>query len=151
MIQANNRLNDGISALLERVDELETKYHTIKDCYDTRVTKSCEQVSTIYNRDKCINFYSQSIIKLENEKAQAVDHRFDNLEQCIAGQDDQIKILYACLAIAERECCYCGEDTPKVISCRCFLIPWKLRNLRLPWRPEDWSMRMKRWRPSTTP
>ena len=44
----------------------------------------------------------------------------------ITGQDDQMKVLQACLTIAERGCCCCGEETPKLISCCCFLIPWKL-------------------------
>ena len=123
MVQANNCLNNGISSLIKRVDKLETKYHAIEDCYDALVIKSCEQASMIYNMDKHISFYSQSIVKLENEKVQTVDHRFDNLEQHITGQDDQIKILQVCLAIAKRGCCHCKEDTPKVISCCCFLIP----------------------------
>ena len=37
-----------------------------------------------------------------------------------------MKVLQAHLTIAERGHCCCGEDTPKVISCYCFLILWKL-------------------------
>ena len=57
---------------------------------------------------------------------EATDHHINNLEQCITGQDDQVKILQAHLAITERGLCHCREDTPKVISCCCFLRLWKL-------------------------
>lgn len=80
MVQANNHLNDGISALIKRVDKLEGKYCTIEDCYNALVYKSGAQALTIYNMDKHISFYSQSVVKLENEKAQAVDHQFNGLE-----------------------------------------------------------------------
>ena len=120
MVMTNNRLNDGLSALLDRVDKLEGKFHTIHNCYKDLHVMSNKQQHIIYDMDKQISFYSQSIIKLENEKAQAVDHQSEELEQCVAGQDDQVKVLQAHLAIAERGCCCCGEDTPKVISCNFF-------------------------------
>ena len=53
------------------------------------------------------------------------DH-FDTLEQHIAGQDNQIKALLHCLAVAEEGCCHCQESTPKVISCHCFNMSMKL-------------------------
>ena len=46
--------------------------------------------------------------------------RFDALEQHVASQDDQIKVLLHRLVAAEEGCCRCWESTPKVISCRCF-------------------------------
>ena len=49
-----------------------------------------------------------------------VKNRFDVLEQHIAGQNNQIKILLHHLAAAEEGCCCCRESTPKVISCCCF-------------------------------
>ena len=48
------------------------------------------------------------------------------LEQHIAGQDDQIKVLLHHLATAEEGHCHCWESTPKVISCRCFDMITKL-------------------------
>ena len=110
----------------ERVHKFERKYCAIEDYYNVLVDKPHAQVLMVNGMDKHISFCSQSIVKLENEKAQAVDRQFDNLEQHIAGQDNQIKVLQAHLTIAERGCCRCREDTPKVISCCCSLIPWKL-------------------------
>ena len=57
---------------------------------------------------------------------EATDHCLDGLGQCISGQDNQIKVLQACLAITKRGHCHYGKNTLKVISCCCFLIAWKL-------------------------
>ena len=70
--------------------------------------------------DSRISFYSGSIVQLEGKKVEEVKARFDVLEQRIAGQDDQIKVLLHCLAAAEEGRCCCRESTPKVISCCCF-------------------------------
>ena len=70
--------------------------------------------------DQRISFYSGSIIQLEGKKAEEVKACFDALEQRIAGQDDQIKVLLHHLVAAEEGCCHCQESTPKVISCHCF-------------------------------
>ena len=102
MVQANDRLNNRISALIERVDKLEGKFHTIHNCYEDPQVQFNKQQCTIYDMGKRISFYSQSVVKLENEKAQAVDCWFEELEHLVAGQDDQAKGLQACLTIAER-------------------------------------------------
>ena len=78
------------------------------------------QERKIRDLDNKVNFYSQSLVKLEGEKAERVKDRIDSLEQRIAGQDDQIKILLHRLVAAEEGRCRCRETTPKVISCRCF-------------------------------
>ena len=70
--------------------------------------------------DSGISFYSGSIVQLEGKKAEEVKARFDALEQCVAGQDDQIKVLLHRLAVAKEGRCRCRESTPKVISCCCF-------------------------------
>ena len=80
MVMTNDQLNDGLSVLLDRVDKLEGQFHTIHNCYKDLHVQFNKQQHTIYNRDKRISFYSQSIIKLENEKAQAIDHQFEELE-----------------------------------------------------------------------
>ena len=76
--------------------------------------------------DQRIGFYSGSIMQLEGKKANEVEDRFDTLEKCIAGQDDQIKVLLHHLAAAKEGCCHCRESTPKVISCHCFDMIVKL-------------------------
>ena len=78
------------------------------------------QECRIQDLDNKVNFYSQSLVKLEGEKAKRVKDRINSLEQRIAGQDDQIKVLLHRLATAEEGRCHCRESTPKVISCRCF-------------------------------
>ena len=78
------------------------------------------QERRIWDLDNKVNFYSQSLIKLEGEKAERVKDHIDSLEQCIMGQDNQIKVLLHRLATAEEGRCHCHENTPKVISCRCF-------------------------------
>ena len=126
MVTMSNHLNDGLLALLDQVNKLEDKFHNLHSCYEDLWVQFNKQQCTIYNMDKRISFYSQSIIKLENKKAQAIECQFEEPECLVTGQDDQMKVLQAHLTIAERGCCRCGEETPKVISCHCFLIPWKL-------------------------
>ena len=84
------------------------------------------QEHKIWDLDNKANFYSQSLIKLEGEKAEKVKDHIDSLEQHITGQDDQIKVLLHCLATAEEGCCCCHQSTPKVISCHCFDMIVKL-------------------------
>ena len=79
-----------------------------------------KQQRQIFNMDSRISFHSGSIVQLEGKKAEEVKARFDALEQRIAGQDDQIKVLLHCLASAKEGRCRCRESTPKVISCRYF-------------------------------
>ena len=110
MTITNDHLNDRISALDARLDRLE-------DRFCTTVNKQQRQ---IYNMDSRISFYSGSIVQLEGKKAEEVQAHFDALEQHIAGQDDQIKVLLHRLAAAEEGRCRCQESTPKVISCCCF-------------------------------
>ena len=120
MTTTSDRLNDGISALDARLDRLEDRFRVYRNVQeDIRATVNKQQ-RTIYNMDKRISFYSGSIVQLEGQKAEEVKARFDTLEQRIAGQDDQIKVLLHRLAAAEEGRCRCRENTPKVISCRCF-------------------------------
>ena len=120
MTTTNDRLNDRISALDVRLDRLEDKFRTIRNVQeDVRVTFNKQQ-HQIYDMDSWISFYSGSIVQLEGKEAEEVKARFDELEQCVAGQDDQIKVLLHRLAAAKEGHCRCQESTPKVISCRCF-------------------------------
>ena len=80
----------------------------------------------MYDMNQRISFYSGSIIQLEGKKAEEVKDCFDILEQRIAGQYNQIKVLLHHLAAAEEGRCCCQESTPKVISCRCFDMITKL-------------------------
>ena len=89
----------------------------MQDNVRTTVNKQQRQ---IFNMDSRISFYSGSIVQLEGKEAEEVKARFDALEQHVAGQDDQIKVLLHRLAVAEEGCCRCRESTPKVISCCCF-------------------------------
>ena len=116
----NNCLNDGLSAVLKLVDKLEVKGCSLQAMYDDMRTLVNTQECRIRDLDNKVNFYSQSLVKLEGEKAEWVKDRIDSLEQHIAGQDDQIKVLLHRLVTAEEGCCHCQESTPKVISCRCF-------------------------------
>ena len=119
MMTTNNHLNDGISALNARFDWLEDSFRTIRNVQeDVRVTINKQQ-RQIFDMDGRISFYSRSIVQLEGKKAEEVKARFDALE-CVAGQDDQIKVLLHLLAAAKEGRCCCRESTPKVISCRCF-------------------------------
>ena len=120
MTTTNDCLNDGISALDLRLDRLEDKFQTIHNVQeDIRVTINKQQ-HRIFDMDSQISFYSGSIVQLEGKKAEEVKACFDALEQCVTGQDNQIKVLLHHLAVAEEGCCCCRESTPKVISCRCF-------------------------------
>ena len=116
----NDRLNDGISALDTRLNRLEDRFRTIRNVQDDIRTTVNKQQRQIYDMDSQISFYSGSIVQLEGKKVEEVKDRFDALEQRIAGQDDQIKVLLHRLAAAEEGHCRCRESTPKVISCRCF-------------------------------
>ena len=116
----NNHLNDGLSAVLKSVDKLEIKGRSLQAMYDNMRTLVNAQEHRIRDLDNKVNFYSQSLVKLEGEKAERVKDRIDSLEQRIVGQDDQIKVLLHCLVVAEEGRCHCRESSPKVISCRCF-------------------------------
>ena len=116
----NERLNDGLLAVVKSVDKLEIKGHSLQAMYDDMQTLVNTQERRIWDLDNKVNFYSQSLVKLEGEKAERVKDRIDSLEQCIAGQDDQIKVLLHRLVTTEEGCCCCRESAPKVISCRCF-------------------------------
>ena len=119
-LATNDCLNDGLSAVLKSVDKLEIKGHSLQAMYDDMRTLVNAQERRIRDLDNKVNFYSQSLVKLEGEKAERVKDQIDSLEQRIAGQDDQIKVLLHCLGVAEEGRCRCRENTPKVISCRCF-------------------------------
>ena len=116
----NEHLNDRLSAVLKSVDKLEIKGCSLQAMYDDMQTLVNAQECRIWDLDNKVNFYSQSLIKLEGEKAKRVKDHIDSLEQRITGQDDQIKVLLHRLVVAEEGCCRCWESTPKVISCRCF-------------------------------
>ena len=116
----NERLNDRLSAVLKSVNKLEVKGRSLQAMYDNMRTLVNAQERRIRDLDNKVNFYSQSLVKLEGEKAEQVRDRIDSLEQRLAGQDDQIKVLLHHLAAAEEGRCRCRESTPKVISCRCF-------------------------------
>ena len=51
---------------------------------------------------------------------------FDTLEQHIAGQDDQIKVILHRIVATEEGYCRYRESTPKVISSHCFNMITKL-------------------------
>ena len=126
MTTTNNHLNNGILALDARLDRLEDSFRTIRNVQeDIRVTVNCQQC-WIVDMDNRISFYSGPIVQLEGKKAEEVKARFNALEQCIAGQDDQIKVLLHHLDTAEEGRCRCWESSPKVISCRCFNVIMKL-------------------------
>ena len=69
------------------------------------------QERRIRDLDNKVNFYSPSLVKLEGEKAKWVKDCIDSLEQHIAGQDDQIKVLLHCLVAAEEGHCRCGQGS----------------------------------------
>ena len=120
MTTTNNCLNNGISALDARVDKCEDKHCTLCNVMeDVRATVNKQQ-RLMYDMDKRICFYSGAIVQLEGKKVEEVKACFNALEQCIAGQDDQIKVLLHCLSATEEGHCHCWESTPKVISCCCF-------------------------------
>ena len=119
MMTTNNCLNNGISTLDTRVDKWEDKFCTLHNMEDVWATINKQQ-HLMYNMDKRISYYSSAVVQLEGKKVEEVKNRFNALEQHIAGQDNQIKILLHCLATAKEGCCRCQESTPKVISCCCF-------------------------------
>ena len=122
----NDRLNDGLSTVLDRVDKLETKYRSLCNLYDDVRTIINAQERKISDLNNKVNFYSQDLIKLKGEKYEKIEDRFEALEQRITGQDEQIKILLTRLAEVEEGCCRCGGNTSKVISCYCFVRSTKL-------------------------
>ena len=126
MMTTNDHLNDGISALYARLDRLEDSFRTIRNVQeDIRITVNSHEC-WIVDMDKRISFYSGSIVQLEGKKAEEVKACFDVLEQCIAGQDNQIKDLHHHLDAAEEGRCRCWESSLKVISCCCFDVIAKL-------------------------
>ena len=126
MTTTNNCFNDGISALDIRVDKCEDKHHTLCNVMEDVWATVNKQQHQVYDMDKRISFYSSAVMQLEGKKAEEVKDRFDSLEQCIAGQDDQIKVLLHCLVAAKEGCCHYQESTPKVIPCHCFDLITKL-------------------------
>ena len=96
----NERLNDGLSAMLKSVDKLEIKGHSLQAMYDDMRALVNVQEHRIQDLDNKVNFYSQSLVKLEGKKAERVKDRIDSLEQRIAGQDDQIKVLLHRLVVS---------------------------------------------------
>ena len=120
MTITNDHLNNGISVLDARLDQLADRFRVICNVQDDVRTTINKQQRQIFDMDSQISFYSGSIVQLEGKNAEVVKARFDALEQRVAGQDDQIKVLLHCLAAAKESCCHCQESTPKVISCRCF-------------------------------
>ena len=116
----NERLNNGLLAVLRSVDKLEIKGRSLQAMYDDMRTLVNAQERRIWDLDNKINFYSQSLVKLEGKKAKWVKDRIDSLEQHIAGQDDQIKVLLHHLVATEEGHCHCGQGSSKVISCHCF-------------------------------
>ena len=126
MMTMNNHLNNGISTLDTRVDKCEDKHCTLCNVMEDVQAMVNKQQHLMYDMDKRISYYSSAVVQLEGKKAEEVKNRFDVLEQRIAGQDDQIKILLHRLAAAEEGRCCCWESTPKVISCCCFDLIMKL-------------------------
>ena len=107
MMMMNDCLNDGISALDTRVDKCEDKHRTLHDVMgDVRATVDKQQ-RLMYDMDKRISYYSSAVMQLEGKKAEEVKNHFNALEQHLAGQDNQIKILLHCLAVAEEGRCCC--------------------------------------------
>ena len=126
MMMTNDCLNDGISTLDVRVDQWEDKFCVLQNLVEDVQTTVNKQQRKMYDMDQRISFYSGSIVWLEGKKAEEVKDCFDALEQCIAGQDNQIKVLLHRLAVAEEGRCRCRESAPKVISCHCFNMTTKL-------------------------
>ena len=122
----NEHLNDGLLAVLKSMDKLETKGCSLQAMYNNMWILVNVQEHRIRDLDNKVNFYSQSLVKLEGEKAEWVRDCINSLEQCIAGQDGQIKVLLRCLVAAEEGHCRCGQGSSKVISCHCFDVITKL-------------------------
>ena len=126
MTTTNNCLNNGISALDTGVDKCEDKHHTLCNVMEDVQATVNKQQCLMYDMDKRISYYSSAVVQLEGKKAEEVKDHLDMLEQRISGQDDQIKVLLHCLAVAEGGHCHCQESTPKVISCCCFNMMMKM-------------------------
>ena len=107
MTITNDHLNDRISVLDTRLDRLEDRFQTIRNVQDDVRTTINKQQRQIYDIDSWISFYSGSIVQLEGKKVEEVKAHFYALEQRVAGQDDQIKVLLHHLAAAEEGCCRC--------------------------------------------
>ena len=105
----NERLNDGLLAIIKSMDKLETKGCSLCAMYDDMWTLVNAQECKIRDLDNKVNFYSQSLVKLEGEEAEQVKDHIDSLEQCIMGQDDQIKVLLHHLVAAKEGCCCRGQ------------------------------------------
>ena len=106
-LATNERLNGGLLAVLRSVDKLEIKGCSLQAMYDDMQTLVNAQECRIWDLDNKVNFYSQSLVKLEGEKAERVKDRIDSLEQRITGQDDQIRVLLHRLVVAEEGRCCC--------------------------------------------
>ena len=126
MMMTNDHLNDGISTLNSRVDQWEDKFHVLRNLVEDVQTTVNKQQRKMYDMDQKISFYSGSIVQLEGKKVEEVKDRFDTLEQCITGQDNQIKVFLHHLVAAKEGHCHCWESSPKVISCHCFNMTTKL-------------------------
>ena len=122
----NDCLNDGLSAMIKSMDKLETKGCSLQAmCNDMWILVNAQECR-VWDLDNKVNFYSQSLVKLEGKKAKWVKACIDSLEQHIVGQDDQVKVLLHRLAAAEEGHCCCRNNPPKVISCCCFNMITKL-------------------------
>ena len=126
LMATNDCLNNGLVAVIKSMDKLETKGRSLRAMYDDMWTLVNAQEHQIWDLDNKVNFYSQSLVKLEGEKAEWVKDCINSLEQCITGQDDQIEVLVHHLVAAEGGHCRCGQGTSKVISCHCFNMITKL-------------------------
>ena len=116
MMIMNDRLNNGISALDTRLDRLEDRFQTIRNVQDDVCTTFNKQQRQIFDMDSWISFYSRSIVQLEGKKAEEVKAHFDALEQRVAGQDDQIKVL---LTGGENQC-------PELEHCKYTVSKWTM-------------------------
>ena len=126
----NERLNDGLLAMLKSMDKLEVKGHSLQAMYDDMWILMNVLVNVqehrIQDLDNKVNFYSQSLVKLEGEKAEQVKDHINSLEQHMAGQDNQIKISLHHLVATKEGRCRCGQGFSNVISCHCFDMIAKL-------------------------
>ena len=87
-VTTNDCLNDALNALDTRINKWETKYHSLSNLYDNIYTITNAQQRKIHDMDQRISYYSCKVVALEGQKAEAVQSRFDSLEQRLAGQDD---------------------------------------------------------------
>ena len=72
MTITNDRLNDGISALDTRLDQLEDRFRTVRNIQDDVRTTVNKQQHQIFDMDSWISFYSGSIVQLEGKKMEEV-------------------------------------------------------------------------------